>query len=79
MPVQNQLPLSHSDQYSADSACGHCDGVIRHEPWCITQSPRVQYASCRDLDTSDAFKYRKRFTEGDSQKTIGGRTQKRKR
>lgn len=44
MPVQNQLPLSHSNQYSADSACGHCDGVIRHEPWCITQNPSVQYA-----------------------------------
>jgi len=44
MPVQNQLPLTHRNQYSADSACGHCDGVIRHEPWCITQNPSVQYA-----------------------------------
>jgi hypothetical protein len=38
MPIQDHLPLSHSNRNSADSACGHCDGVIRHEPWCITQS-----------------------------------------
>ena len=44
MPVQSQFPLSHSNQYSADSACGYCDGVIRHEPWCITQNASVQYA-----------------------------------
>jgi hypothetical protein len=44
MPVQDHLPSSHSNQYSADSACGHCDGVIRHEPWCITQNASVQYA-----------------------------------
>ena len=39
MPVQSQFPLSHSNQYSADSACEHCDGVIRHEPWCIMRIP----------------------------------------
>ena len=39
MPIQT-LPLTHSNQYSADSACGHCDGVIRHEAWCITQNAR---------------------------------------
>jgi len=44
MPVQNQLPLSHSNQYSADSACEHCEGVVRHEPWCNTQSSSVHYA-----------------------------------
>ena len=44
MPVENQLPLSHSSQYSADSACGHCDEVLRHEPWCVTQNAGVQYA-----------------------------------
>jgi hypothetical protein len=43
MPVQHQHPSIHSNQYSADSACGHCDGVIRHEPWCITQNASVQY------------------------------------
>jgi hypothetical protein len=44
MPVQSHSPLSHSNQYTADSACGHCDGVIRHEPWCVTQNASVQYA-----------------------------------
>ena len=44
MPVQDHLPLSDSNRYSADSACGHCDGVIRHEPWCITKNVSVQYA-----------------------------------
>jgi hypothetical protein len=44
MPVQDHLPSSHSSQYSADSTCGHCDGIIRHEPWCITQNASVQYA-----------------------------------
>ena len=43
MPVQDHLPSPHSNQYSADSACGHCNGVIRHEPWCITQNASVQY------------------------------------
>jgi hypothetical protein len=44
MPIENQAPLSYSNQYSADSACGHCDGVICHEHWCITQNANVQYA-----------------------------------
>jgi hypothetical protein len=44
MPVENQLPLSHSNKDSTDSACGHCDGILRHEPWCITQNASVQYA-----------------------------------
>jgi hypothetical protein len=44
MPVEDQLPLIHSNKYSADSACGHCDGVLRHESWCITQNTCVQYA-----------------------------------
>jgi len=44
MPEQNDLPLRHSNQYSLDSACVHCDGVIRHESWCVTQSGDVYYA-----------------------------------
>jgi hypothetical protein len=44
MPVQAHFPSSHSNQYSADSACGHCNGIIRHEHWCITQNAGVQYA-----------------------------------
>jgi hypothetical protein len=44
MPEQNDLPLRHSNQYSVDSACVHCDGIIRHESWCVTQSGNVCYA-----------------------------------
>jgi hypothetical protein len=34
----------HSNRYSADSACEHCGGVVRHEPWCITVDSLVYYA-----------------------------------
>lgn len=40
----------HSNQYSADSACGHCAGVIRHEPWCVTCNENVAYAYAAVLD-----------------------------
>ena len=52
MPIQSHFPLSHSNQYSADSACGHCEGVVRHEPWCVTQNAGVQYAYGRHTDSS---------------------------
>jgi hypothetical protein len=44
MPMHDQYPLHYSNQYCADSACAHCEGVVRHEPWCVTQSATVQYA-----------------------------------
>jgi hypothetical protein len=44
MPTQDQLPWSHSNQYSADSACVYCEGVIRHESWCLEQNADVHYA-----------------------------------
>jgi hypothetical protein len=58
MPTQSDSPLQHSNRYSADSACTHCDGVIRHEPWCTTQSANVRYAfqiamDCRQLSVGD--------------------------
>jgi hypothetical protein len=34
----------HSNHYHAQSACEHCEGIIRHEPWCITLDPAVYYA-----------------------------------
>ncbi len=34
----------HSNRYSAESACEHCGGVVRHEPWCITVDSLVYYA-----------------------------------
>ena len=34
----------HSNRYSAQEACEHCEGIVRHEPWCITLDPMVYYA-----------------------------------
>jgi hypothetical protein len=44
MAMSNQSLWQHGNRYSADSACAHCDGVIRHEPWCSTQNSTVRYA-----------------------------------
>ena len=44
MPIPKQPVWRHENQYSADSACAHCEGVIRHEPWCLTQNADVRYA-----------------------------------
>ncbi len=32
------------NQYVVELACEHCKGVVRHEPWCITQNPNVMGA-----------------------------------
>jgi len=34
----------HSNRYVAQSACVHCQGVIRHQPWCIEVNAAVRYA-----------------------------------
>ena len=34
----------HSNRYSAQAACEHCGGVVRHEKWCRTCDPVVHYA-----------------------------------
>jgi len=34
----------HCNRYSAQEACEHCAGVIRHEPWCIAMDASVAYA-----------------------------------
>ena len=44
MPAQEQLPLRHCNQYSADSACEHCEGIVRHEFWCFEINATVNYA-----------------------------------
>jgi len=44
MSTQPASTWQHSNKYSADSACKHCKGVVRHEPWCITRSELVLYA-----------------------------------
>ncbi|HUI84942.1 MAG TPA: hypothetical protein VL240_12000 [Candidatus Binatia bacterium] len=43
-PAADSQKLYQSNQYTAQSACGHCAGVIRHEPWCITRNRAVAYA-----------------------------------
>jgi hypothetical protein len=35
---------SYDNQDSIDSACQYCAGVVRHQPWCVTQSAIVAYA-----------------------------------
>jgi hypothetical protein len=40
----------HSNKYSAEAACEHCGGVVRHEDWCITSSSTVLYAYEAVLD-----------------------------
>lgn len=44
MPAQDKAPLRNRNRYNAESACGHCGEVIRHEPWCMTQNSDVLYA-----------------------------------
>ncbi len=34
----------HTNKYTADAACEHCAGVVRHEEWCITTNRKVAYA-----------------------------------
>jgi len=50
MPTTNMKTWYHSNIYSADAACEHCSGVVRHETWCITQNDAVSYAYEAVLD-----------------------------
>ena len=43
-PVPKQNVWHHENQYTADSACSHCSGVVSHEPWCSTKNSNVRYA-----------------------------------
>jgi hypothetical protein len=58
MPTQEVTTWQHSNKYSAEAACEHCEGVVRHEPWCITRSSDVLYAYEAVLDAD-------KLTEGD--------------
>jgi len=40
----NKAALYHSNGYTAQAACEHCEGIIRHELWCQTLNPVVCYA-----------------------------------
>ena len=50
MPLTDKSSWYHSNTYTADSACEHCGGIIRHEKWCITKSEIVIYAYEAVLD-----------------------------
>jgi hypothetical protein len=34
----------HSNRYHAQAACDHCQGIVRHEDWCIRLNPETLYA-----------------------------------
>lgn len=53
MIVPHATTWHHSNKYSAEDACEHCSGVVRHEPWCITRSPNVIYAYAAVLDADN--------------------------
>jgi hypothetical protein len=44
--MSDQAPTAWlpSNRYSAQSACEHCGGAVRHEPWCMTLNPEISYA-----------------------------------
>jgi hypothetical protein len=44
MADSNQAVWYHSNRYHAQAACEHCEGIIRHERWCITLDAAVYYA-----------------------------------
>lgn len=44
MSVNPKATWYHSNQYNAARTCEHCGGIVRHERWCITCDPLVQYA-----------------------------------
>jgi hypothetical protein len=50
MNSANSAAWKHTVKYSAESSCEHCDGVIRHEPWCLTVNESVLYAYTILLD-----------------------------
>jgi hypothetical protein len=55
MSVIESKPWFHSNRYAADTACEHCGGIVRHEPWCINQNSHVLKAweAVRDADSLD--------------------------
>jgi hypothetical protein len=44
--MSDQAPTAwfHSNRYSAQAACEHCGGAVRHEPWCMTLNTAIFYA-----------------------------------
>jgi hypothetical protein len=48
----NKAALHHSNGYNAQAACEHCEGIIRHERWCLTFNPVVTPAKLASLPTN---------------------------
>ncbi len=44
MSPHQQNESIRRNQYTEGAVCGHCAGVTRHEPWCITCNAVVRYA-----------------------------------
>ena len=58
MSTHQASTWQHSNKYSADSACEYCDGIVRHESWCVARNQRVLYAYEAVIDAAT-------LTEGD--------------
>jgi len=52
MANDGQTRWYHSNRYHAAAACECCQGIVRHEPWCITANGKVQYAYRIVIDPS---------------------------
>jgi hypothetical protein len=53
MDPLNSGPWRHATNYSTESSCKHCAGVIRHEPWCVAVNEVVSYAYAIVSDTRE--------------------------
>jgi len=40
-PAANWL---YNSRFGAPELCGHCGRIMRHERWCVTRDPLVEYA-----------------------------------
>lgn len=52
MSSSSSAKLYHANRYTAESACAHCHGIVRHEGWCITRNAAVYEAYECVLDDS---------------------------
>jgi hypothetical protein len=52
MQAAQSKPWFHSNRYSADAACEHCNSGIGHEVWCITRNAAVRNALEAVLDSA---------------------------
>ena len=44
MSPMNSTTWRHGNNYNAASSCKYCEGVIRHESWCIAVNEAIAYA-----------------------------------